>query len=79
MECLFCPNLFVKHSLGGPLIFHCQDGNNADDLSRESADNSFRDDDPNESSESPEDDADENVTAADIPVDSSARCSSCSC
>ena len=71
--------IFLSFLLQAPLIFHSQDGDDADDLSRESTDNSFRDDDANESSESPDDDADDNTTAADIPVDSSARCSSHSC
>jgi len=43
-----------------------------DDLSRQSNDNSFRDHDVNESSESPDDDTDDNATAADIPVQDAA-------
>ena len=39
-----------------------------DDLSHESDDDSFRDHDVDESSESPDDDTDDNTTAADIPV-----------
>ena len=43
-----------------------------DDLSHESSDDSFRDHDVNESSESPDDDTDDNATAADIPVQDAA-------
>ena len=43
-----------------------------EDLSCESDDNSFWDHDVNESSESPDDDIDDNATAADIPVQDAA-------
>ena len=43
-----------------------------DDLSRESSDDSFRDHDVNESSESPDDDTDDNNTSVDISVQDAA-------
>ena len=77
----FAQILLLSILLLAPLFFHCQDGDgdDADNLSHESADNFFRDDDANDLSESCDDDIDDNAAATDVPVDSIARCSSHRC